>query len=100
MAGGVGVYPIPFAPLLTTVPCSWLVFIVLYFVIRPQFKEDSGIKTRFSTAIHVHNLFYVGGAIILLYTLVFRAAGKVHQRMLALLLPVRENDCQSSISIF
>lgn len=93
MAGSVGVYPIPFAPLLTTVPCSWLVFIILYFVIRPQFKEDMEISARFFTAIHVHNLFYVGGAIILLYTLVFRAAGMIEQRMLALLLPVRSNDC-------
>lgn len=91
MGGSVGVYPIPLAPFLTTVPASWLVLVLLYFIIRPQFEESPHMKLHFYRSLHVHNIFYVGGGFILLYTMIFRSAAKNQQRALAVLLPVSFN---------
>ncbi|GMH33340.1 hypothetical protein BSKO_01174 [Bryopsis sp. KO-2023] len=88
MAGGVGQYPIPFAPLLTTVPSSWLVFAIIFIMVRSQRERDKTMHSRFFTALHIHNIFYVGGMIILLYTMVFRSSGKTTQRFLPVFLPV------------
>lgn len=88
VVGGLGRYPLFFTPLICTIPASWLAFLLLYFVVRPQFQLGNGRRGRFFATIHVHNLLYVGAAAFQLYTMAFRDMDANGQRVLAILIPV------------
>ncbi|CAD7695865.1 unnamed protein product [Ostreobium quekettii] len=87
VVGGLGTYPLRFTPILCTIPASWLVFLLLFLIGRPQFQDGSSKLKHFVVAIHVHNMFYIGGTVVLLYTMGFRSWGPTAQRFSTLLIP-------------